>query len=328
MDSSLTVNDLVAAFARFTLYTQAEIIRRANATNDHMLNDPSWEGIFTTVETVPVNGYITVPRQWGKAFGAEFCGTGRPIRQGFAEFIEYGMGRQDPSKMCIDGLIHEGFNACTQTEIWSAGEETPGTLRLVIDNPADANKAWYFHGSFTDTDGIDRDIYTGAVRGFPLTSMTPSVDYPTNLVKHLEGIQAPTGLIGRWHLFKVINGTPNWIGTYDPDEVRPRYHRYKMCALTGPAPKVHLYCQRQYVPLVNLTDWLPLPMVEIYEHGFNALTARDKPDIKTEEQAWKQASNTLVRYIEKTCPRPRISFSSDLPGSRNGRFGLGSRPWR
>ncbi len=303
MDSHLTVADLRTALARFG-YGTADFLRRLNRSSEHYLNSEVFADLFTVVQVSTTTGYVTNPRQFGRAYGLIQGDLSMPIFSRWIEFIEYGIGRQDPNNMILAGLTDVGNHYCTQSEVWSAGVQQSGTLRVKIDNALDAPKVVRFDG--TDSSDLQVIDTTGS-RGSNLTLASPSAD-TTQVFKELQGIQLPANMLGRCTLWKVISGVETQIGVYEPGETRPRYTRYKIGKTSD---TLRLYCRRKHVPYVAETDWVYPSNADAHEFGFLAQTYRDRGEFKTENEAWMQGKKVLKEEYAATVPYPRVMLTSE-----------------
>ena len=79
---------------------------------------------------------------------------------------------------------------------------------------------------------------------------------------------------------------------------------------------IRAYCQRQHVEFVADTDWVYPDNLDALEHGFNALTYRDKGNFKTEEECWgrEKGAQRRIRPIENPC---NLMMTSDGFGYPN-----------
>lgn len=301
MDSTVTVADARAAFSRFNL-SSAEFLRRLNRSCEHYMKSDVFTDIFSVVEFASSAGYVTPPRCFGRIFGVQDANVNKPIVSQFAQWVAMGIGRQDPSAMTLDGLIDVGSHYVTQTDIVTAG-----TLRVKITNASDAAKVIRFNGK--DSDGAEIVDSSGNV-GLNLTTVNTTAN-TSQVFKTVEGIQAPM-MLGRCTLWVVNGSTETLIGTYEPGETRPRYHRY-MTRVTSTA--IQAFCQRKHVELVADTDWVYPDSLDALEHGFNALTYRDKGNFKTEEECWEQGKKVLKDEYARLRTPVTTMLSSDNFGS-------------
>lgn len=312
MDSQSIVADVITAFARFNLST-AELYRRLNRSCEHYLKSDVYTDLFTVVETTTTTGHITIPRQFGRVYGVQEEKCAKPVFGQWLEFIEYGVGRQDPAEMCLDGLIDMGNHFVTQSDVWSNGQQVPGTLRIKITNSADAGKTVRFDGT---SDGINRIFDSTGMLGESVTTVNPSVN-STKTYQTIDGIQTglgAAGFVAPWTLWKVISGVETQIGSYEPGEARPRYVRYKTRLTTQ---RIRLFCRRRHVLLTSSTNWVYPDNMDAHEHGFNACMWRDKGDMKAEAEAWEAGKKVLKDEYYSITPTPRTFLTSE--GYEHGR---------
>lgn len=320
MDSNLTVADAKAAFARFG-YSDAELFRRLNRGSEHLLNSDVFADIFSILEVTSTTGYVTIPRSFGRAYGAIQDNCVQPILSQWTPFVGLGLARLNPAELTFGGVRDLGNHFCTQSEVWASGVQQPGTLRVIISNSADAGKAIRFSG--TDTDG-NRIFDAVGNEGFSIATFNPSADTDKTFVT-VDGIQADAGFIGRWTLWKVISGTATQIGSYEPSETRPKYTRYQVNPSQG---TIFLICRRKCVPYIALTDWIYPDNLDVFELTSMALTYRDRGDFKAEEEAYKTSKRYLKEVYASTVPYVEMHLTSDGFGAslrnfkRDGRWGI------
>ena len=303
MDSQTTVADARTAFARWNL-SPAEFLRRLNRSCEQYMKSDVFTDIFSVVEFASSSGYISSPRCFGRILGVQDADVNKPVVSQFAQWLPMGIGRQDPSAMTVDALIDMGTHYVTQADIVTAG-----TLRVKITSASDIGKVIRFNGK----DGDNAEVLDGSGNvGSNLTAANPSAD-TTQVFSNVEGIQAPV-MVGRWTLWVVNGSTETQIGTYEPGETRPRYHRY-MTRVTSTA--IRAYCQRRHVEMTADTDWVWPDNINALEHGFNALSYRDKGNFKTEEECWEQGRKVLKDEFSRLITPIATMMTSDGFGGPN-----------
>lgn len=304
MDTNYTVADVIAAVARFN-YPQSEVLRRLNRVSEFFLNSDVYTDLFSVLKVTTSNGYFSIPPEWGRAYGIIQGDSVQPIGSQWSPFTELGMARFDPSSLGLGGATDLGQKFCTQTDVYVNGVEQPGTLRIFITNPADAGKIVRFSGT---SDGITRifDAATG-FEGINLTTVDSSAD-TTVVFQTVDGIQLSAPFLGRWVLFKVISGTPTVIGTYEPVETRPQYHRYYLNPSDG---DIFLICRRKFIPYRAVTDWVRPANMMALEKGFIALTYGDRGDFKGEGEAFELAKKWLKEQYASELPYVTTMMTSD-----------------
>lgn len=313
MNSSYTVADIRTAMARYQ-FPAPEFLRRLNRVSEYYLKSDVFTDLFSTVETTTDTGYITIPRRWGRVYGVQKGDLAQPVRAGFYEFVEFGIGRQSPDQMCLSGLEAMGDHFVTQRDLWTGGVQASGTLRLKMTVAADAGKVFRFSGTYVDpADSIEkRVIDAGGADGLNLTSLN-LIANTTQVYKVIDGIQAPAGLVGMWSLWKVVAGVETMLGLYYPDERRPRYMRYKTAQTTD---TIRMYCRQQHVLYLNDTDFVSPDNLNAIDFGFSALTYQDKPNYVAAKEAWMEGKRVLKEEWASKVPYPRVQLTSDMGGNR------------
>lgn len=320
MDSNRTVADVIAAFSRFN-YPTSEMYRRLNRSSEHLLNSDVFCDIYSILEVTTTTGFVTMPREYGRAYGAiQDCAI-QPILSQWTPFVDIGMARLDPGGLTFGGVRDLGNHFCTQSDVYSGGVQQPGILRFTISNVADAGKNIRFNGT---TDGVTQVLDASGNRGFTVVTANPTVDTGF-VVQSVDGLQLDTGFVGRVTLSKVIGTTVTQIGTYDPGETRPQYTRYQVDPQQG---TVRLIAKRKHVDYIALTDWVFPDNLDVLEVCFEALTYRDRGNFKGEEDAYKLAKKYLKETYAATVPYVTMQMSSDGFGAslwrmkRDGRMGI------
>lgn len=316
MDSRFTYSDFQNAMARFNL-SSAEFLRKINRYCEYILGSELYSDLFSIVRATTTTGYIPIPREFGRAYGAVCDTFAQPVYGRWVEFIEYGLGKQDPSQMNLLGLIDAGNDHCVQAEIWDGGSEVPGTLRFTINSATDAAKIIRVFGT-DDTTGAEVFDPSDHNRGLKVTLVSPSVD-TTQVFRHVSGIQCPTNadgtptMVSSWTLSKVISGTPQLAGTYDRTETRPKYTWYK----TGQLNQTwELYCKRKHCGVKDPGDWIYPDNINAAERGFSALNYADKGEYTKELDAWERAKDILKEEYAAAIPPIRMFMTSDDFGGR------------
>lgn len=315
MDSTRTVADFKIEMARFGL-SAAEFLRKLNRGAEFLLNSDIFTRLFSVYETKAVNGYVTMPAGYGRAMAVQIGDYPAGAFNNWVQFIHCGMGRLTPDRIGILGIVCEGDDFCTQTEIRDATTHQPVEAVLQIKCAlADVGNTIRFNGTYTDTNGLEQIILNPSAdgsQGLPveLTGVTTTT---TQTFKRLTDIQVvgEFAMGNRWTLSKVISGTPQQIGQYEPNENRPKYIRY----LAGESCEtLRIYSRRLHVPLIYDTDWVRPDNVTVMEMLFTAQTLGDKPSVSAANNLWEQAKKILRAEYASKYPEPDIYLTSDPDG--------------
>lgn len=312
MQSNLSLFDVTNQFARFSL-PLPELYRRTNRASLRLLNSDVFTDLYSVIKaTTNAAGFISIPRAYGRAFGANQCGVPLPVLSQWQPFLTVGFGRFDPTSVALCDLQDIGNTYCTQTDVFVNQVRQPGTLRWTPANGADAGTVARFFGtdanSATIFDPVDHNLGLNVTAGIDTTQVFLTVD----------GIQFPTTtagaatMIGGSTLSKVIATVATQIGAYEYGETRPQYqHYYGGAGISGTPSTWWLYCKRQYVNYVAPGDWVYPGNLDALEHAFDAMTYKDRGDAAKEAEQWQLAEKVLKQEYASTVPYPDMYLASD-----------------
>lgn len=294
MDSALTVAAVRAKYESLASSSSA-FISELNEVTERLMGSDIWVGCSTEVLfPASAEGYFVLPRQFISVLGYNFNNVPKSVFGRFHQFIECGIGWQDQSIMTMDGLIEDGFMV-TQ-------KETSGTfyLRVKPSEAADNNKEIRFFG--LDDQSVPQPIYTAAAEGIQLIIQVPQA---TTIQKFtaVTGIQAPANMRGSWTLWQVdtTTGVETQIGQYYPGETVPRYHKYKIGVRTT-NDVIRCFCRRQWIELVNETDFVFPGNLAAIKLGFKALQLEDANKISSDSEPnaddmWAKSEQELDKEL-------------------------------
>lgn len=263
MDTTTTVATVRGLYQDLASSPEA-FLSELNEITSRLLNSDPFKGwtdevLFATSSATS----IVLPRQYAAILGWNRNDVPMPVFGQFHQYIEMGIGWQDPSEMVMNGLIADGT---TVTQVEPTGTFT---LKVYISNTADAGKIIRFNGK--DQNG--QPIYTAgtavSAEGVALTTVNPAA-VTTQQFTALTGIQAPSNMLGRWTLWQVIAGAETQIGTYEPGEEFPSYRKYKV-GVRGTPDVIRCFCRRQWLKLVAETDWVYPGCLPAIKMAFKAL---------------------------------------------------------
>lgn len=293
MQTTSTVASLRALYEG--LSSAANFVADLNQISYRLMNSDLWEGCTDEVlfASSSTNTFV-LPRQFVSVLGYDRNSVPMPVFGQFHQYIEMGIGWQDPTEMTMAGLIADGM-AVTQIEPTGTF-----TLRVKITNATDAGKVIRFYGE----DENNQPIYT-ALTGTPginLTLVNPSVDTTQQFTK-VTGIQAPAAMLGRWTLWQVVSGVETQIGTYEPGEEFPQYRKYKKGVNLTP-DVIRCFCRRQWVKVSAETDWVFPGCQSAYKFGFKALQLENANKFGSDntpnaDDMWARAEAELDKELAK-----------------------------
>ena len=279
MNTRLTVADVQAAlqpnFPDFNISTLNEVCER-------FFNSGKWKGLVVNVDFPSANGYITLPYE----FESVLCLTyDRVPVQTYTQFHTYqinGPGDFDESQQWPGILIDLGDGFTTQIDI-----QNPSVLRVYTD-AADNGKTILING--IDQNGNPVFAADGSL-GESIVCAAPFVT-TVNQYSVVTGIQAtpdPTIVMQKsWNLF--CTGDNAIIGSYFPGESRPLYRRYQTCQADK---KIRLLCQRRFIPVRNLSDWVIPGNMPAIRAGYWSWKFQDGSDTQQSEAAFNEGLKWL-----------------------------------
>lgn len=305
METSLTVADVKQELAYMAL-TPAEIVTKLNRVSRRVLESDSLANYYSMIGFDGSTGLITVPRRFSRIYGITKDMSPMAVVSEYSQWHEYGWGYQDPTKMSLRGIVDLGFKFPLACPMPSAG-----VMRVKITSAEDVGKTVYFTGP----DEQGQQVFTNGAIGFPLVTASPSVTGDV-LLSDVEGLFVPGDqFVARWTLWVVTDGVETQIGSYEPGESHPRYHRYKLAQTTS---ELLAFCKRIHVPLVADTDWVFPDNITTIEFGFQALDYERNGNYSAAGEAWQQAYSALAQQYAGA-RTPLVTMLASEPPVR--------RPW-
>ena len=294
MDSALTVAQVRAKYESLAS-SPAMFVSELNEITQRLMGSDIWSGCSTEV-LFPhsTDGYFVLPRQFIAVLGYNINNVPSSVFGQFHQFIECGIGWQSENRMTMNGLIEDGFMV-TQ-------KQTSGTfyLRVKPSEAADNNKEIRLFG--LDDQDPPQPVYTAAAEGIQLIIQVPQA---TTLQKFtaVTGIQAPANMRGSWTLWQVdtTTGTEVQIGQYYPGQTVPRFHKFKV-GIRRQTDCIRCFCRRQWIELVNETDFVYPGYLPAIKLGFKALQLEDANKISPSNtpnstEMWAQSEEELDKEL-------------------------------
>lgn len=319
LDSRLTVADLRLTLQKWTdpasityppqTLTPANgpnFIPRLNEVAVRLDQEGLWKDATQSVwySSAPL-GYITLPRRCLTVQGADIGGNGQIIFTGYNEYKLGSLGWKKADEYTSPGWTDLGDNYCTTQDI---DPSAPATLRIKITNVADAGKVIRLIG--LDADGAE--IMTAGVRGISVTTANPSVT-TSQVFASLDAIDAAV-MTYPWSIWMVISGVETKIGSYEPGETRPCYHRYKTGIITQP---IRVYARRRIIDLVDETDFVNPGNRAAFEFGLRARALEDTEHQDDADKLWSRGIRELDNQVRASRGRVKLTlpFQPALPRS-------------
>lgn len=247
--------------------TFSDFVPYINQVLERVINSGTWEGTIAEILFNGSTGFITLPYFLQAIVGVQINGWPQQVWSKFTEYVEVGPGRVKSDLQGIGPLIEATETSPTQFRIPDLG--VGGPLRIVLSNAADASKSFWFDGK----DLANGEVYTSGAMGLPFTSAYPSAA-TAQAFSDVTNVQLPDNMQGNCSLYVIIAGVDFLLSTYEPQDFRPNYKRYKTGTWEVTRPIAAL-CRRRYIPVKNTTDWLVPGNLGALRFGLRALFAEN-----------------------------------------------------
>lgn len=317
MNTTLTVADVAPILNR---YAGNDLIGRINQVLDRLNNSGLWKGTLNrSILGIGTQGrgFITLARGDESIVGVDIGGVPRTVRSEFYEYSPSGYGYIPEEQYSCGPLVDMGDGFVTQANITGIV-----TLRLKLEDPADAGKTVRFYGK----DESGREIYSATGhKGTTLTTVSPSAD-TMQIFTEITGLQFQF-MQGYSTLWQVIDGVETQIGVYAPGEMRPCYRRYKTGVIQDSncnCNRIQVLSRRRFIPLVAPTDWIIPGNIGALKMGLQALTLEDAGTISEAEVCWGKATQLLDQELSALRGSAQTTIKITMDSAPyNGYFGYG-----
>lgn len=310
-----------------------ELARYVNEAQERLLYDPmapdeGWVGgwmrmAFTVSRDAP---YIIAPREVARIIAMTVCKAPVKIKNGFYEFLDYGIGIQ-PTGACGEDCgqflrAYERETTSTLADLYS----TPQYVRVYFSDPRDVGKRVLVQGA--DSNGIavvSTDADTGmAISGEWVTCAAPFVS-TTNTFTTITGIQKDV-TFGRLTLMQVdADGNELPLSTIEPSETTALYRKYYInglpascCSSTSGTVQVEAQCKLDLVPVASDPDWLLIPSIPALIEEVQAIRKSRMDDATAQQMAdrhHQRALQLLYGHHDHVLGKQTASISVPLFGS-------------
>lgn len=266
------------------------IANAANEVTERLINEfgewgvwGCWDKVAFTVSRL--NPYITLPFQYARAIGFDFCKFPVRIQNQFLEVLDAGIGLRGPTNCgdcCAPIEAYDRANFPTMVDLTPANQ----LIRVYPTDPSDVGKSVMFSNALDQNgNGIYSNSATGRVNGFILTLAEPftTTAYVVTSFKQLEKDITNNDVI----LTQVdaTTGAEVTLSRYAPSETNPAYRRYYLSNLPNTCCNV-----AQPVPgLVTLTAMLKVEYMPVYVDS-DPLLISNIPALVEEAQAVNYSS--------------------------------------
>lgn len=320
----------------------------ANECQERLIIDPlapdeGWVGgwarfAFTVQPTGSPNGYfyLTTPRNVVRLIGIDICSIPIKLRNGFFEFLEFGIGLQPRANACGNGLFSgqtcqcrtagDSFdrdNVATLADL--AG--TPQFIRMFPSNSGDIRKRVLVQGK----DQNDQVVYgvdplTGQAAEGEYVALTQPFAQTVNQFAIITGLskEATLGPV-QFQQVDASTGTSLPLTTMEPSETTAAYRRYLLTGLprnccNTPAGTVTVTAQAKldFIPIVNDSDYLSIPNIPaLIEEGYSLRYSRIDSQVSAslEQKHHAKALSLLNGQLDHVEGKVNVAITVPLFGS-------------
>lgn len=281
MDTRLTLADIrpiLGPMINSSDLNDPLILQIINEVQERFINSGKWKGSIVTLRYESSTGFVTMPYNYATALALTYDRYPFPIFTQFHQYVEEGPGKMDETLNWPGILIDLGDGYCTQADIPAAG-----VIRL-YSSALDDGDVVRVYGNLNGVTVYD----ASGNEGEAVTLAAPFVA-TTNQFTEITGITKPL-TTARVYAKSWDGTTETLVGTYQPNETRPRYRRYQ----TGVAEKeIRLICHRRFIPTVAETDWIIPGNLSALRAGIQSRLFEDASDLDAADASFTRGLNFL-----------------------------------
>lgn len=281
MDTRLTLADIrpiLGPMINSSDLNDPLILQIFNEVQERFINSGKWKGSIVTLRYESSTGFVTMPYNYAAALALTYDRYPFPIFTQFHQYVEEGPGKMDEALNWPGILIDLGDGYCTQDDIPAAG-----VVRL-YSSALDDGDVVRVYGNLNGVTVYD----ASGNEGEAVTLAAPFVA-TTNQFTEITGIAKPL-TTARVYAKSWDGTTETLVGTYQPNETRPRYRRYQ----TGVAEKeIRLICHRRFIPTVAETDWIIPGNISALRAGIQSRLFEDASDLDAADASFTRGLNFL-----------------------------------
>lgn len=312
-----------------------EIARYVNEAQERLLYDPLapdegwvWGHVRMAFTVSTASPYIIAPREIARIIAMTVCKQPVKIKNGFYEFLDYGIGLQptgcdDPADACGQFLrAYERETTPTLADLY----DTPQTIRIYFSDARDVGKQVLIQGKDqNDKVVLSTDSQTGLpIAGEWVTCASPFAD-TVNTFSVITGIQkdATYGDITLMQVDSLGNELP--LSSLEPSETTALYRKYfinglpaNCCSSTNGSVQVEAQCKLDLVPVASDPDWLIIPSIPALIEEVQCIRKSrmdDAPAQQMAEMHHARALKLLFGHHDHILGKQTASISVPLFGS-------------
>lgn len=313
-----------------------------NEAQERLLNDPlapdegywgGWARMQFTVTPTNKYAYITTPRDVARLIVMDVCQTPIHIRNGFYEFLEFGIGLQPRpaqcgttmvSQNCACGVMSQAYERDSVVTL-SPQTISPAILRFYAGDTSDLGRRILVQGTDQNDKPVTSiDIATKqSILGEYVALALPFAD-TVNQFKTITGMIKDV-TVGQVTIHQVspVTGDELSLSLMETNEVTAQYRRYLLNGLptaccSGPV-QITAQAKLDFVPVMSDPDYLLIQSIPALIEEAQAIrySSMDSPNAaKLEEKHHMRALQLLFgqidHYLGKTQTAIRVPiFGSD-----------------
>lgn len=288
-----------------------------------------WGGWVKMVFNLTVTNFaaqIVTPRDIATIIVYDVCQRPRPLRNGFYEYLQFGIGERPRACAPFCDRPQQAFERDNVPLLAPFPATGPQRIRVYITNSADVGKRLIVQG--TDQNGnivYGVDTTTGAAIlgervGFTMPFASSAFQYQT-----ITGLLKDVTL-GPVLIFAVdSNGNQTQISSMEPSETSAAYRLFQLDGLppnccntpTGQV-QVQAQCKLDFVPVQSDTDYLCIPNIpaldeECQARYFSRIDTTTAAKLEAKHHA--RAISYLVGQLDHQMGKVRTAISVPLFGS-------------
>jgi len=325
----------------------------ANEVQERLIFDPlapdeGWVGgwgkfAFNVQPTGAPNGfsYVTTPRNVARLIGIDICSIPIKLRNGFFEFLEFGIGLQPRASACGNGLF-SGQNCACRTAGDSFDRDnvptladlagTPQFVRIFPSNSGDVAKRVLVQGK--DQNGqvvYGVDPLTGAAVEGEFVNMTQPFISTMNQFSTITGLskEATLGPVV-FQQVDAVTGAALPLSTMEPSETTGSYRRYLLTGLprnccNTPSGTVTVTAQAKldFLPVITDADYLTIPNIPaLVEEGYAMRYSRIDSQVAAglEQKHHAKAISLLNGQLDHVEGKINVAITVPIFGSDRARL--------
>lgn len=273
-----------------------------NEVCQHYLYEKKYKGSLVVVIFSTSTGFVTLPRRMQSIVGAQFNNYPVPSYPQFHEYLETSFGQYDETQTL--GIVQDHGDGWPTQVVQS----TVATIRLYPD-AADVGEEVRLFG--TDSNG---EVIFGSdgMEGEVVTLALPYAEAATDMM--LTGANKPI-TNGALNVYTWDGTTSTQIGSWEPTETVPSYHRYKVGVQTKP---IRCLCLRRHIDLMGDDDIVYPDNIRALKMGLIAVGYENENNFDDAEKYWNKGLAILDAQLKAQAGNNRLPIAPQFWGQGQG----------